>query len=250
MGLGLGFGVQKPSRIGGFSLDDLSSLVAWFKKGEGITTDGGNVSRWVSQVGDLAFGQVASGKQPIHDATTDAIQFTSSRQLDLGDAAFLNPATITGGTDNAITICIAMKINVDNTNVQTRFQHLLGQGNNERIVMYLPGDFFYLGGASGTITMILPSGTFADDEIALVTWASEGGTNGNGRVFKNASTTQLNDPDTGTTGTITLSQLGDDGGESNRGTSSGIIEIAIFNEELTGDNLQNVLTDITTRVGI
>jgi hypothetical protein len=116
--------------------------------------------------------------------------------------------------------------------------------------MFLPGDFFYIGGASGTITMILPSGTFADDEIALVTWTSEGGTNGNGRLFKNTSTTQLNDPDTGTTGTITLSQFGNDGASGGRGFSGGAIELAIFNEELTGDDLQNVLTDIATRAGI
>ncbi len=249
MGLGLGQGVSSPSYVNTFQLSDISSLTAWFKKGEGITTDGGNVSRWVSQVGDFCFGQNTSGKQPVHDALSDVIQFTSARQLDLGTANFSTQNTITSGVNNDITVCIAMKINVDSTNVQTKFQHILGQGNNEKVQMFLPGDFFYIGGSS-TITMILPSGTFADDEIALITWVNEGGTNGNGRLFKNANTTQLNDPDTGTTGVINLSQLGNDGGQSNRGTSSGIIEIAIFNKELTGSDLQNVLSDITSRVGI
>ena len=201
-------------------------------------------------MGDFCFGQNTSGKQPVHDALSDVIQFTSARQLDLGTANFSTQNTITSGVNNAITVCIAMKINVDSTNVQTKFQHILGQGNNEKVQMFLPGDFFYIGGSS-TITMILPSGTFADARIASSNVTQhEGGTNGNGRVFKNANTTQLNDPDTGTTGVINLSQLGNDGGQSNRGTSSGIIEIAIFNEELTGSDLQSVLSDITSRVGI
>ena len=233
-----------------FNLADINSLQAWFKKGEGITTDGGNVSAWASQVGDFMFGQTVSSAQPVHDASTDIIQFTQARQLNLRTADNTSSASVTGGVGNAITVCMAMKVNVDTTSVNTKFQVVLGQANTVRIQMFLPGDFFYLGGASSTITMILPSGTFTDDEVALITWASEGGTNGNGRLFKNTSTTQINDPDTGTTGTISLSQLGNDGASGGRGLSSGVIEIAVFNEELTGDNLQSVLTDIATRAGI
>jgi hypothetical protein len=116
--------------------------------------------------------------------------------------------------------------------------------------MYLDGDFFYIGGSSATITMVLPDTTLTNNEIALMTWINEGGTSGNGRIFKNTNTTQLNDTKTGTTGTISLTQFGNDGGTGGRGFSSGAIELAIFNEELTGDDLQNVLTDIATRAGI
>ena len=248
--LGLGNGITGGAALDEFDLSSISSLQAWFKKGEGITTDGGNVSAWASQVGDFMFGQTVSSAQPVHDASTDIIQFTQARQLTLRTADNSSSASVTGGTGNAITICMAMKVNVDTTSVNTKFQAVLGTGNTVRVQMFIPGDFFYLGGASGTITMILPSGTFADDEVALVTWASEGGTNGNGRLFKNTSTTQLNDPDTGTTGTVSLSQLGNDGASGGRGFSGGAIELAIFNEELTGDDLQNVLTDIATRAGI
>ena len=184
--LGLGNSITSDASLeDGFDLSSISSLQAWFKKGEGITTDGGSVSAWASQVGDFMFGQSTSSAQPAHDASTDIIQFTQARQLNLRTADNSSSAIVTGGTDNAITICMAMKVNVDNTSVNTNFQAVLGKANTVRIQMFLPGDFFYLGGASGTITMILPSGTFADDEVALITWASEGGTNGNGRLFKN-----------------------------------------------------------------
>jgi len=248
--LGLGNGITGGAALDEFDLSSISSLQAWFKKGEGITTDGGNVSLWTSQVGDLAFAQPLSSTQPVHDASTDTITFSQARQMTLRNAANTASASVTGGTGNAITVCLAMKVNVDTTSANTKFQHVLGEGNSSRFTLFLPGDFAYIGGSSGTITMILPSGTFADNEIALITWASEGGTNGNGRVFKNTSTTQLNDPDTATTGTITLSQFGNDGAAGGRGFSGGAIELAIFNEELTGDDLQNVLTDIATRVGI
>ena len=248
--LGLGNSITSGAALEEFDITTISSLQAWFKKGEGITTDGGNVSIWTSQVGDLSWRQTNSATQPVHDASTDVIQFTNGRQLSLNNAAGTSSASVTGGTDNAITVCLAMKVNVDNTNGNTQFQHILGSGNNTRITMYLDGDFFYLAGSSATITMVLPDTTLTNNEIALMTWINEGGTNGNARILKNTSTTQLNDPDTGTTGAISISQFGNDGAAGGRGFSGGAIELAIFNEELTGNDLQNVLTDIATRAGI
>ena len=228
--LGLGNSITSGAALDTFDITTISSLQAWFKKGTGITTDGDNVTNWTSQVGDLAWVQTNSVTQPVYDSSTDIIQFANTRQFSLTNAAGTVSKQITGGTDNAITVCLAMKVNVDNTSGNTQFQHILGSGNNSRVTMYLDGDFFYLAGSSATITMVLPDTTLTNNEIALMTWINEGGTNGNARILKNTSTTQLNDPDTGTTGTISLSQFGNDGAAGGRGFSSGAIELAIFNE--------------------
>ena len=136
--LGLGNSITSSASLeDGFDLSSISSLQAWFKKGEGITTDGGNVSAWASQVGDLMFGQTISSAQPTHDASTDIIQFTQTRQLNLRTADNSSSASVTGGTDNAVTICMAMKVNVDTTSVNTKFQHVLGQGNTVKVQMFL-----------------------------------------------------------------------------------------------------------------
>ena len=249
--LGLSNSITGGAALDTFDLSSVSSLQAWFKKGEGITTDGGNVSAWVSQVGNLAFTQPNSAKQPVHNASTDVIQFSQLRQMDLHTADGLADRSVTGGTGNAITVCVAMKLNVDNTNVNTQFQHILKDVGDGRVSMYLTGDFFFIGGDSASATMKgVAAGQFTDDEVMLVTWSYAGGTDGAAKVFKNTNTTQLNDASTVTAGAIELSQLGDDGAAGGRGVTSGIIEIAIFNEALENKDLERVLIDISSRIGV
>lgn len=231
-----------------FDLASISSLQIWLKKGEGITTDGGNVSNWTSQVGSYQFVQTVSEKQPVHDASTDAVQFTATRQLNITSDGS-TPATFSTATNGPITVAAVFKANVDNTSTATKFQHIFSLNTAQRVQMFLEGDFFYLTGDGSQITINPGSTTvLVQDEIALITWTHPGST-GVAKLFKNTNTTPIGTK-SGTPGTIQFNQMGEDNGVSSRGLTSGVIEMAVFNAELTGDDLSNALTDIATRAGI
>ena len=52
MALGLGFGVQKPVRTGGFTLNSISGLAAWYKFNTLHTLDGNALEEWGDSSGN------------------------------------------------------------------------------------------------------------------------------------------------------------------------------------------------------
>tara|TARA_R110000765_G_C18839436_1_gene597788 strand:- start:268 stop:1017 length:750 start_codon:yes stop_codon:yes gene_type:complete len=245
--LGLGTSVTTGTFLeSGFDLASISGLTLWLKKGTGITTDGGNVSSWSSSEGSLEMVQTDSDAQPVHNATTDAVQFTTARQMKLSTGLALSAS---GG----VTVAAVITTNVDGTSTNTSFQTLLGLDNTVRIQFFAPGDYFYFTGASASKTVIAAGGAGAimpNATKVLITWTAVGGTNGAVKVFKNTSTTSVTPSATATLGDININQIGNDGGVAGRGITSGLHELAIFNSALTGDDLTNALTDIATRNGI
>ena len=244
--LGLGTSVTTGTFLeSGFNLASIDGLKLWLKKGTGITTDGGNVSSWLSSAGSLEMVQTDSDAQPVHNSSTDAVAFTTARQMKLSTGLVLG--------NTGITVAAVITTNVDGTSTNTKFQNLLSLDDTERIRFFVPGDYFYFVGSSGNKTVIAAGGAGAimpNATKVLVTWTAVAGTNGAVKVFKNASTTPVTPSATATLGTLAYNQIGDDGGAAARGFSSSLHELAIFDSALTGDNLTNALTDIATRNGI
>ena len=79
MGLGLGFGVQKSSYIGGIVLPtSLGDMVHFFQHQTGVTTDGSIISGWEDQIGTANLSQSSSARQAPYDSSTGAIDFANS----------------------------------------------------------------------------------------------------------------------------------------------------------------------------
>jgi hypothetical protein len=229
-----------------FDLNSINNLQLWLKKGTGITTDGGNVSNWTSSsLNAYQMIQTSSAAQPVHDASTDIVQFTNARQLNLTSNG--TDATNIDFPTGAITFIVVLTAS---TNLSNPFQIIAGDGDTKIIQFFAPGDFFYLDSITSLVDGSSAGDYIANGEKLMLTWTYAGGTNGAVDILKNGTSIGLTIGATGTTGSYQINQLGVDGGAGTRGMFSGIHEIAIFNSLLNAEDLTNAQNDIKERNGI
>ena len=229
-----------------FDLNSINNLQLWLKKGTGITTDGGNVSNWTSSsTNAYQMVQTSSAAQPVHDASTDIVQFTNVRQLNLTSNG--TDATNIYFSTEAITFIVVLTATTD---VAQLFQTIAAYSDTPIIQFYAPGDFFYIDSLVSFVSGSSPGAYIANGEKLMLTYTYAGGTSGAVDILKNGTSIGLTNGTTATTGSYQINQIGIDGGAGARGMFSGIHEIAIFNSLLNEEDLTNAQNDIKQRNGI
>tara|TARA_R100001440_G_scaffold67797_1_gene89164 strand:+ start:96 stop:857 length:762 start_codon:yes stop_codon:yes gene_type:complete len=253
MVLGLGFGVQKPSRIDGeFSLTNISGLTAWYKFNTGITTSGSTVTLWDDSSGNnRKMGNItATNKRPVFDSSDNTLNFTSDRFLELNS---------TYGTDtvfpnsNEFTAFLAVRIPFDSSTQQinpilsnSSAVDAASIGN----ITFFTGSFYNLigdtdsdYGHSDTSETVHPH---VNNELFVYAIRRVGTLL---QLFRNS---RLNSISQTTESNTTLKFEINELGTSNAAivNSVSIAEVAVYNSGLSDANFDSVINDIKTRVGI
>ena len=153
---------------------------------------------------------------------------------------------------DARTLIFAIDFNIPKTSGTANYNIIMQKdGDSTNLIQaYLPGDFFYAGGTTATVTVIAASGTIADDTKVLLTYELTGQASGEVlKVRKNGTQVATGTNSSGDDGNGTYDRIGVIGG-INRGMEGNIYEIAIFDEVLSGTDLTAVENEIMTRTGI
>tara|TARA_R100001440_G_scaffold23356_1_gene38029 strand:- start:883 stop:1923 length:1041 start_codon:yes stop_codon:yes gene_type:complete len=217
-----------------------TSLKAWYK----FKTDA-SASQWTDQSGNSNNAtQSVLANQPSYNSTTGAFGFDVTKGFELGSALNLD----------ARTLIFAIDFNIPKTSGTANFNIIMqkdgASASLDLIQAFLPGDFFYTGGTTATITAIAANGTVTDDTKVLLTYELTGQAQGNVlKVRKNGTQIATNTNASGDDGNGTYDRIGVIGG-INRGMEGNIYEIAIFDEVLSGTDLTAVENEIMTRTGI
>ena len=252
MGLGLGFGVQKPSRIGGFSLTKISGLTAWYKFNEGISTSGTTVLTWDDSSGNnRTMGNVtATNKRPEFDSSDNTVDFSSDKYLELNSSY---------GTDsdfpntNEFTAFLAVRIPFDSGTTKIN-SILFGGTTNDNVAI---GNLSFLTGSYYSF-----NGNGSDQNFSLADSSEQTHVHVNNQLFvfairrtgtsltfmrNSRSNVIITSTESNTTATVDLNTLGT---KAAGGSNVSIAEIAIYNSSLSDSDFDTVIDDIKTRVGI
>ena len=153
--LRLGQSLVSMPRGGGWSPDDETSLVAWYKNAAGITLNDSDVSEWAdSSSNNHDMVQATASEQPAYSngvltfVSANDENLQSGSQISLGDdftvGIKINPAIAAAGTFLA-----------DNTSSGELFKYQTGS----RITVKIDG--------SAATSLDLDSGTFGDDYLVI-----------------------------------------------------------------------------------
>tara|TARA_R110002074_G_scaffold131203_2_gene273562 strand:+ start:722 stop:1405 length:684 start_codon:yes stop_codon:yes gene_type:complete len=156
LALKLGLSLVSTPKLGGWSPDDETSLVAWYQNQVGITLNGSDVSSWAdSSTNSYDMVQATAVEQPAYSGgvltfvSADDNNLQSAGQISL-TADFTLGLRINTSTTNGAFLA-------DNTSANEFFKYS-GSGN-DRIA-------FKIAGSSST-NLDLDSGTFGDDYIII-----------------------------------------------------------------------------------
>ena len=153
----LGLSLPTLRKLGGWSPDDETSLVAWYQNKVGITLNGSDVSSWEDSAPDGLYDmvQATAGEQPAYSAgvltfvSADDNNLQTTTQISL-TADFTLGLRINTSTTNGAFLA-------DNTSANEFFKYSGATSN--RIA-------FKIAGSSST-NLDLDSGTFGDDYIII-----------------------------------------------------------------------------------
>jgi len=252
MGLGLGFGVQKPSRIGGFSLTNISGLTAWYKFNEGITTSGTTVLTWDDSSGNnRTMGNItATNKRPEFDSSDNTVDFSTDKYLELNSSY---------GTDsdfpntNAFTAFLAVRIPFDSGTTKIN-SILFGGTTSDNVAIgnlsFLTGSYYSFGGNGSDANYIHTTSTettypHVNNELFVFAIRRIGTSL---QLFRNSRSNSISQTtESNTTATADFDILGT---TSAGGSNVSIAEVAVYNSGLSDADFDLVIDDIKTRVGI
>jgi hypothetical protein len=156
LALKLALSLVSTPRLGGWSPDDESSLVAWYQNAVGITLNGSDVSTWAdSSSNSYDIVQATAGEQPAYSAgvltfvSADDNNLQTASQISL-TADFTLGLRINTSTTNGAFLA-------DNTTANEFFKY--SGSSSDRIA-------FKIAGSSST-NLDLDSGTFGDDYLVI-----------------------------------------------------------------------------------
>ena len=155
LALKLGLSLVSTPKLGGWSPDDESSLVAWYQNAVGITLNGSDVSAWADSApaGLYDMVQATAGEQPAYSG--GVLTFVSADDNNLQTAGQIS---LTGD------FSLGFRINTSTTNGSfladnTTANEFFKYSSSTRIL-------FKIAGSSST-ALDLDSGTFGDDYLVI-----------------------------------------------------------------------------------
>ena len=155
LALKLGLSLVSTPKLGGWSPDDESSLVAWYQNAVGITLNGSDVSAWADSApaGSYDMVQATAGEQPAYSG--GVLTFVSADDNNLQTAGQIS---LTGD------FSLGFRINTSTTNGSfladnTTANEFFKYSSSTRIL-------FKIAGSSST-ALDLDSGTFGDDYLVI-----------------------------------------------------------------------------------
>jgi len=156
LALKLGLSLVSTRKLGGWSPDDESSLVAWYQNAVGITLNGSDVSAWADSApaGLYDMVQATAGEQPAYSA--GVLTFVSANDENLATAGQISLAG-----DFSVGIKITPSIAIAGTFLGdiTLGGELFKYGSATRITTKIDG--------SAATHLDLDSGTFGDDYLII-----------------------------------------------------------------------------------
>tara|TARA_R110001606_G_scaffold333194_1_gene481035 strand:+ start:36 stop:746 length:711 start_codon:yes stop_codon:yes gene_type:complete len=235
LGLSLGTTIKSnPSGI--FQLSDVSGLQIWLRKASFITFDQHGVSKWEDISGNNNDAtQSSNGKKPsyedgngdevIFDGHNDSLNFNT--ELNLG----------------AFTICLV--VNPDESHTLLN-ESPIGRAGNDQIKMYRGGSSSRIALKANSVQSdINPMTASFPTSQFLLTCIREA----SGKFKVRINKSEVGNVATDVTDLFDITQIGS-GGISTTEFGGSINEVAVFNLELTGVELNNVETNISNRNAI
>jgi len=156
LALKLGLSLVSTPKLGGWSPDDETSLVAWYQNAVGITLNGSDVSAWEDSAPDGLYDMVqgTATEQPAYSGGT--LTFVSADENNLQTAGQIElTADFTIGIKVTPAIAAAGSFLADNTSAGELFKY----SNATRLLVKIAG--------SASTPLDLDSGTFGDDYIVI-----------------------------------------------------------------------------------
>tara|TARA_R110000824_G_scaffold401_1_gene2867 strand:+ start:979 stop:1659 length:681 start_codon:yes stop_codon:yes gene_type:complete len=155
LALKLGLSLVSTPKLGGWSPDDETSLVAWYQNAVGITLNGSDVSQWSdSSTNSYDMVQATATEQPAYSG--GVLTFVSADKNNLQ----------TSGTQISLTadFTVGLRINTSTTNGtfladNTSAGELFKYNSASKITTKIAG--------SGNTDLDLDSGTFGDDYLVI-----------------------------------------------------------------------------------
>jgi hypothetical protein len=159
LALKLGLSLVSTRKLGGWSPDDESSLVAWYQNQVGITLNGSDVSQWDdSSTNSYDMVQATASEQPAYSAGVLTFVSANSENLQTAGQISLTGDFTLGFRINTSTTNGAFL--ADNTSANEFFKY----SSSSRILLKIAG--------SASTALDLDSGTFGDDYL-VITRASD-----------------------------------------------------------------------------
>ena len=159
LALKLGLSLVSTRKLGGWSPDDESSLVAWYQNQVGITLNGSDVSQWDdSSTNSYDMVQATASEQPAYSAGVLTFVSANSENLQTAGQISLSGDFTIGFKANTSTT--NGTILGDNTSANEFFKY----SSSTRILLKI--------GGSASTALDLDSGTFGDDYL-VITRASD-----------------------------------------------------------------------------
>ena len=155
LALKLGLSLVSTPKLGGWSPDDETSLVAWYQNAVGITLNGSDVSQWADSApaGLYDMVQATAGEQPAYSA--GVLTFVSANDENLQTAGQISlTGDFTIGIKLTPSIAAAGTFLADNTTTKELFKY----ESATRIKVKID---------SANVNLDLDSGTFGDDYVII-----------------------------------------------------------------------------------
>jgi len=261
MGLGLGLSIYSPSYTGGFTIDSLSGLAAWYPFNTGQSVVSGALSAWADASGNSRTltntGQ--TNKRPTYESGRINWGDVNNSFMDIQNAPVPNtaPATYFFVVELPVTSGTSFSMFLTQDGNENTFKLLWGTitGQTNQLWQVINGGF---SGAAATMQMSSLSGTgkLVNNKKTIIQFTYGGGATA-GDSTMNMST----DADGGSlTSCLTLTSetntadavyawdtIGHDGNNYIKGYCD---EIVIFNRKLTVDECALVRADLKARNGM
>lgn len=247
LGLSLGLGLK--SNVGGFSLTNVSGLVAWYPFNTGHTLDGGNLVEWADASGNnnTLFNTSATNKRPT----------VSSGVVDWGHTSgvFMDTTALTPQSNEFTCFFV---LDVDVTYSTTQFSRLavnktanpftdlllwgtLSSGGTNQLWQFYGNSF---GDTTYRVSTLTNAGVIVDETKTIVQY-TRSGTNFKIETYQNgASKTQvLSTTLSNTSSTFEINRFGD----TSQQIDGKMNEVAFFNRGLASDEIDKIIADIKAR---
>tara|TARA_B100000963_G_C22605473_1_gene662294 strand:- start:1037 stop:1822 length:786 start_codon:yes stop_codon:yes gene_type:complete len=257
MGLGLGLGVHRPSYTGGFTIDGLSGLVAWYPFNTGQVVDGDALESWADASGNnhTLTNTTATNKRPTYE----------SGRVNFGDVGQSYMNITNGAVPNSVAYSVFLVVEFslisDNnfnallnaTNVNSTLDTLMWgemRGTTSQLWQVITEGS---GVADNSLLSTTTNGAIENDKKTIIQFVYGGG-DGAGDKSMVIST----DPNGGSLTQVVSATKANSGNHnmefgavsvdhSNFYVKGYIDEIAIFNRKLTVDECALVRADIKAR---
>ena len=246
--LGLGNSITSGAALDEFSLDQISGLQAWYKFQTNITLNGSNVSAWGDSSGngnDLT--QSTASDQPAYNGGNVHFDETNDNMV--------MDTMLTLTASSGFTILAVISTDATSTANQSLFSgadSVGDSGDNGANFFRYDGTLWRIRPENGSNGQVTITHSLTNDEKFLLTviGSDDSGTlnfavRDNGSAIGNATAADIG---TGAD-TFKLNIIADHN-QTNQLWDGKISEFAVYNSNLTGDDLTNVEDNMKTRHGL